>query len=113
MCDIMADIFALDHFGVKFQVKLTDCVSGDDIDISNVTEQYIVFYKPDGTKFEKTATITEEPESSGDFFVTYTNTQPETQSILDLVGDWEYTGKIKTSTINEFQASNRFVFWVK
>jgi len=109
---IMATVFDLDHLGAQFQVKLVDCVSGDDIDVSSVVEQFIVFYKPDGTRFEKTATLVEEPESSGEFFITYVNTTPETESILDLVGNWEYAGKVKLVNNDEFQTSERFVFWV-
>jgi len=108
----MATTFALDHLGAKFQVKLTDCVSGDDIDTTNVSEQFIVFYKPDGTRFEKTAELLEEPLSSGNNFVTYTNTGPE-ESILDLIGSWEYAGKVKLDNNDEFETSERFVFWVK
>ena len=108
----MATTFALDHLGAKFQVKLTDCVSDADIDVSEVTEQFIVFYKPNGVKFEKIATLVEDPPSSGDFFITYTNTSPETESILDLIGSWEFAGKVKLSTDDEFQTSQRFVFWV-
>ena len=108
----MATTFALDHFGAKFQVKLTDCVSGDNIDTANVVEQFIVFYKPDGTRFEKTATLEEDPPTSGNFFITYTNTDPETESILDLRSSWEYAGKVKLSSDDEFQTSGRFVFWV-
>ncbi len=111
MC-IVATTFALDHLGAKFEVKLVDCVTSVNIDISLVTEQFIVFYKPDGTKFEKTATLVEDPPSGGDFFITYTNTSPETESILDLIGNWEYAGKVKLSTNDEFQSSERFVFWV-
>ena len=113
MCvGVMATVFALNHFGAKFQVKLTDCVTGDDIDTSNVAEQFIVFFKPDGTSFEKTATLVEEPASSGIFFITYTNTTPETESILDLIANWEYAGKVKLTNDDEFQTSERFVFWV-
>lgn len=108
----MATIFALDHFGAKFQVKLVDCVSVTNIDTSDVLEQFIVFYKPDGTRFEKTATLEEEPAASGNFFITYTNTIPETESILDLVGNWEYAGKVKLTDNDEFQTSDRFLFWV-
>jgi len=109
---IMATVFALDHLGGKFQVKLVDCVTEVNIDISDVVEQFIVFYKPDGTRFEKTATLIEEPPSSGNFFITYTNTSPETESILDLIGNWQYAGKVKLTTNDEFQTSERFVFWV-
>lgn len=108
----MAIIFALNHLGVGFQVKLTDCVDDTNFDVSSVVEQFIVFYKPDGTRFEKTATLEEEPAASGDFFITYTNTIPETESILDLIGNWEYAGKVKLNNNNEFQTSERFVFWV-
>ena len=109
----MATVFDLDHLGAQFQVKLVDCVSGNNIDIATVVEQIIVFYKPDGTRFEKTATLIEEPAASGDFFITYTNTTPETESILDQVGDWTYAGKVKLVNNDEFQTSERFVFWVK
>ena len=109
----MATVFALDHFGAKFQVKLVDCVTDVNIDVSLVVEQFIVFYKPDGTRFEKIATLVEEPVSSGSFFITYTNTAPEILSILDLIGSWEYAGKVKLSTDDEFQTSERFVFWVR
>jgi len=108
----MATIFSLNHLGAKFQVKLVDCVTDVNIDVSLVTEQFIVFYKPDGTRFEKTATLIEDPEFSGNFFITYTNTTPETESILDLIGSWEYAGKVKLSTSDEFETSERFVFWV-
>jgi len=108
----MATRFALDHLGIQFQVKLVDCVDESNIDVSNVSEQFIVFYKPNGVKFEKTATLVEEPPSSGDFFITYTNTDPETVSILDLRGPWQYAGKVKLTNSDEFQTSDRFVFWV-
>ncbi len=32
----MATIYKLNDLGVKFEVKLTDCISGADIDISDV-----------------------------------------------------------------------------
>jgi len=109
----MATTFALNHFGAQFQVKLLDCISDTDFDIVDVAEQFIVFYKPDGTRFEKTATLVENPPSSANFFITYTNTDPETESILDLVANWEYAGKVKLNNNDEFQTSERFVFWVK
>lgn len=111
MCK-MATVFALNHLGAKFQVKLVDCVSNANIDTANVTEQFIVFTKPNGVKIEKVATLVEEPPSSGDFFITYTNTTPETVSILDLIGNWDYAGKVKLDTNDEFSTSEKFVFWV-
>ena len=113
MCvNIMATIFDLNHLGAQFQVKLTDCVDDSDLDTADVIEQFIVFYKPDGTSFEKTATLIEEPAASGDFFITYTNTTPETESILDLIGKWEFAGKVKLVNDDTFQTSQRSIFWV-
>jgi len=105
----MATTFALDHLGAKFQVNLTDCVTDNNIDVSTVVEQFIVFYKPNGITFEKSATL--EVEGS-DSLITYTNTAPEVTSILDLIGNWEFAGKIKLSNNDSFQSSERFVFWV-
>ena len=107
----MATIFALDHLGAKFQVKLIDCIDDSNFNVLDVAEQFIVFRKPDGTKFEKTATLVEEPADSDDFFITYTNTDPET-SILDLRGNWEYSGKVKLNNNDSFETSQASVFWV-
>ena len=107
----MAKTFTLNDLGAKFQVKLVDCASGTDIDTADVAEQFIVFYKPNGISFEKTATLIEDPPSSGEFFITYTNTDPETESILDLISNWEYSGKITLANGDSF-TSSRFVFWV-
>lgn len=112
MCDIMASIFALNHLGAKFQVKLTDCTDDSNINTADVVEQFIVFRKPNGVTFEKIAELIEDPPSSGEFFITYTNTTPEVQSILDLRDNWEYAGKVKLSNNDSFQTSQRFVFWV-
>lgn len=105
----MATTFALNHLGVTFRAKLVDCVSGKNINLGTVAEQFIVFYKPDGTRFEKTATIV---NLDANDFISYTNTTPETESILDLIGKWEYAGKVKLDDGDEFESPERFVFWV-
>lgn len=193
----MATSFALNHLGAKFEVKLTDCNNGADFNPDSIVEQSIVFTKPNGIKFEKPATLEDDPEKTplaipiqviigtgfdstvtvtvieedlrglhdGDLvtitgsilydvvdkpitkinltqfiydfgfvtdnlgqntgtvtskqekLVTYINgsdgTPAETESILDLVGNWEYAGKVKLTNNDEFQTSERFVFWVK
>jgi len=111
----MATSFALNHFGATFQVKLVDCVSNANIDQNDFEDQFIIFYKPDGTRFEKTAQLVEFPPSTGNFFVTYTNSDlVDTESILDLIGKWEYSAKVTiNSNTDEFETSERFVFWVK
>ena len=106
----MAVIFALNHLGAKFQVKLTDCIDDSDLDVSSVAEQSIIFTKPDGTKIEKVATL--EVEGS-DNLITYINTDPEVTSILDLIGNWSYSGKVKLNNNDEFSTSESFIFWVK
>lgn len=57
----MATIFGLTHLGVTFRVKLRDILKGDDIDVSLITDQFIVFYRPDGTTFQKQATLDADP----------------------------------------------------
>jgi len=57
----MATVFGLNHQGATFQVKLTDCLKSSDIDISLISDQFIVFYQPDGKSFEKQATLDADP----------------------------------------------------
>jgi len=113
VCSIMATIFALNHLGAGFQVKLADCIDMEVFDTANVIEQFIIFTKPNGTKIKKTATLVEDlPNNAGEFFITYVNTAPEVESILDLIGNWTYEGKVKLSNNDKFSTSQRFVFWV-
>ena len=189
----MATIYKLNNLGIKFQVKLTDCIGGD-TDTSDITDQLIVFRKPDGVRFEKPATLEADPENpsqvipisnivgngidgivtvtipdttllkdgeivsisgttnfdvsnvplsiingttftynlgsvgsttpetvgtattQGESLITYINgsegTPPETESILDLRDNWEYSGKIKLTNNDSFETSSAFVFWV-
>ena len=53
----MATIFALNHLNSTFSAKLRDFLKASDIDNTLITDQFIVFYKPDGTRFEKQATL--------------------------------------------------------
>lgn len=108
----MATKFALFFQGGRFRVKLVDCLTGTNVDVSSVVSQSIVFYRPDGTILVKTATLVEDPISSGDFFINYLNTSPE-DSILDQVGDWEYAGRVTLSNGDTFDSAERFPFWVK
>lgn len=57
----MATIFGLNHLGVTFRVKLKDIMNGEDIDVSLISDQFITFYKPDGTNFQKQATLDADP----------------------------------------------------
>lgn len=106
----MASIFALDSLGAKFSVKVTDCTGGIVPPAANVSDQKIIFYKPNGIKIEKDAILV--VNSQTDYTIEYQNISPEA-SILDLVGNWEYAGKIKLVTDDTFQTSERFVFWVR
>ena len=53
----MAVIFALNHLGATFSSKMRNFTKDADIDTSLISDQFIVFVKPDGTSFEKQATI--------------------------------------------------------
>ncbi len=104
--------WALNYLGGTFAVKLTDCITDADISTANISSQFIVFRKPDGTTFEKTATLEEFPASSGKFFITYVNESPE-ESILDLIGNWEYGARVVTTDAIDHPTAKNIVFWVE
>ena len=53
----MAVIFSLNHLNATFSAKVRNIVKNADFDTSLIASQFIVFYKPDGTRFEKQATL--------------------------------------------------------
>lgn len=109
---MVCDQYSLDQLGVKFEVKLIDCESDTPFDTGDIVSQTIVFYKPDGTKFSKVATLVEDlPDNPGEFLIQYINTTPE-ESILDLIGSWEYAGAAILTTGDNLQSSQRKIFWV-
>lgn len=68
----MAIVFALNHFGATFQGKLTNFLKEADISFALISDQFIVFYKPDGTRFEKQATLDVDPVNPSQI-ITLTN----------------------------------------
>ena len=108
---MMAIRFSLNQMGALFKVKVTDCTQGTAINPANITDQKIVFYKPDGTRFEKTAVLVVDPQNPTESFVQYQNTTPE-ESILDLIDRWEYNAEITLIPGNTVETSQRRVFWV-
>ena len=109
---MMVLMFSLNQEGALFKVKVTDCTSDSAIDKDNITDQNMVFYRPDGTRFEKTATLVVDPQTPAESFVQYQNTTPEA-SILDQIGSWEYDAEITLIPGNIVETSQRRVFWVK
>ena len=107
----MATIFSLDQEGVKIKVKIVDCITDTAFKTTDIMDQFIVFYKPDGTKFEKQGVLVTDTENPTESFIQYHNTSPE-DSIFDLVGQWEYAGKIELMSQDVAQTSQRKVFWV-
>ena len=57
----MATIFGLNHLGVTFKVKLRDIMNADDVDVSLISDQFITFYRPNGTNFQKQASLDADP----------------------------------------------------
>jgi len=107
----MAITFSLDQEGALFKVKVSDCTSNDAITPANITDQKIIFYKPDGTRFEKTAVLVVDPQIPAESFVQYQD--PTGTSILDQIGSWEYDAEITLVPGNIVETSQRRVFWVK
>jgi len=108
----MAKTIKLNNNAGLFRAKIIDCQANQPFDLADVDDQFIVFYKPDGTRFEKQGVLVEDlPDNTGEFFIEYENSLPE-ESIVDLRGSWGYTGKVKLVTDDEAEASTRIIFWV-
>ena len=105
----MALIISLNDDDVKFQVKVTDCTTDTAFDVDDIEDEFMIFYKPDGTKITKDANLIVDPETPAESFVTYQNTEG---SIFDLRGSWAYVAKITLATNGKVQTSQRRVFWV-
>jgi len=106
----MAIIFSLDQEDIKIQVKVTDCVTGVSFNVSDIIDQKIIFYKPDGLRLNKQATLIADTENPGEFFVQF---QGEIPSFLDLIGLWQYAAEIQLVSNAIVQTSQRVIFWVK
>jgi hypothetical protein len=109
---IMALIFTLGQLGARFKVKVIDCTASGAVDINDITNQKIVFYKPDGVRIEKNAVLVVDPAKPTESFIQYTNDSPE-ESIFDLRDIWEYNAEITLILDNIVETSQRVVFWVK
>jgi len=108
----MARMIALGNTGSVFRAKIIDCQAITPFDLTDVVDQFIVFYKSDGTRFEKQGVLVEDlPNNPGQFFIEYQNSSPEA-SILDLRNGWEYTGKVELIDGDLAEASTRLIFWV-
>jgi len=99
----MATIFSLNDLGTVFDFTLPSTITPGD-----VLSQNIVFYKPDGTRFEKVATRNAD-------VITYDNSSPD-ESILDLIGKWEYAAEVALANAptpdDVFEIPQRLIFWV-
>ncbi len=100
----MATIYSLNDLGRVF-----DCTLPSTITPGEVLSQKIIFYKPDGTRFEKVATRASD-------VITYDNSSPD-ETILDARGDWEYTAQVELANAptpdDTFEVPQRNIFWVK
>jgi len=72
----MAIILTLEQSNVPFAVKLTDCDNDAIRNTSNIANQRIGFIKPDGTQFDKVATLEADPENP-----------PQVITITNIVGN--------------------------
>ncbi len=109
----MAIIFTINQNGVEYRAKLIDCISDASFDIDLIDEQFIIFYKPDGIRFSKDAIITPNLDDPIDSDIRYFNTSLIEDSILDLIGKWEYSAEVLLTSGDRFESQERSVFWVK
>jgi len=106
----MVIIFSLDQEDIKIQIKVIDCVTDIPFGVLDIIDQKIIFYKPNGLRLDKQASLVEDTENLGEFFVQF---QGEIPSFLDLIGSWEYAAEIQLFNNAITQTSQRVVFWVK
>jgi len=117
----IANRFELRSTGNRWRGKLVDATDPNNpvpIDLTGFDQVYVVFRKPDGTQFptddqmrdgfDQGATL-ESPGTPEDSFIVFTNS--DTPSILDLVGNWEYTVAAKIANTLIKSPANT-VFWV-
>ena len=106
--------FALFQTGISLSSKLTDCIDDSAIDTADFNTVKIILYKPDGTRIDLAATLVDDPDNTGEKFITYTEntTGGSFVSILDITGYYEYTGYVKKNDNAEFESPNRTGFWV-
>lgn len=104
-------VFSLNQEGATFKVKVIDIVEGVAFDPALFESQRIVFYKPDGTRFEEDAMLVVDTENPTESFVIYQNTGEP--SILDLRGHWQYSAEITFTSGDTAETANRFNFWVQ
>ena len=96
----MATIYSLKDLGRVFDFTLPGTINP-----VNVVSQKIIFYKPNGIRFEKTATIQSD-------VVTYDNSSPD-ESILDLRGPWSYTAQIVLDGDGDtLEVPEKILLWV-
>ena len=107
----MAIVHKLNQEGVKFRVKVIDCLVNTAFDRNDITDQKMIFYKPNGTRFEKQAALVVDTVTPTESYVQYLNTSPEA-SILDLKGEWEYAAEITLVSTDTTETSQAQVFWV-
>jgi len=65
-----------------------------------------------GTVGDATPETSGTATTQGEFIITFINIAPETTPLLDLVGSWEYFGKVKQTDSGEFATSESVVFQV-
>lgn len=109
---MMAITFSLNQEGALFRVKVTDCTDGSVIDKNDISDQKMIFYKPDGTRFEKQATLQTDPLKPAESFVEYQNSIPEISILDDNTSNWEFAAEITLIPGNVVQTSQRKEFWV-
>ncbi len=106
------DKFSLDQQDVQWKVKLLDCQTDTVYSLTDIEDVFITFYKPDGIKFSEEGSLVEDlPDNPGEFNIVYTNAAPS-DSILDLVGFWQYTGSFTLTDTANVATSQRANFRV-
>lgn len=114
--------FALRSTGNKWRGKLLDCTDPENpvpVDLTGFDKVYIVFRKPNGIQFPTDDQIRdgfdqgaflENPSTPKDSNIVFID--PETPSLLDLIGNWDYTPAAKIGN-GIIKSPVKTLFWVE
>lgn len=107
----MVTNFTLGQLTTTWEVKLINCISDTPFNVDNIDTVAIAFKKSDGTKFSKDGDLIVDPENPTEKLIQYRNIPPEI-SILDLLGNWSYSGAGVLNDGGNFRTSQKKIFWV-
>ena len=110
-------MYALGQKGIPFKGRLQNINNPDsptDEDMSDHMKVYGIFVRPDGTRLEKEAAITDnDSDDANGADIEYIDNDPATPSILDMRKRWTFTVAVKFDDGRYIESPYPEIFWVE